>query len=261
MNLTLKAIILGVVEGVTEFLPVSSTGHLILTGHALEFPAPFSSTFEIAIQAGAILAVVFLNIGFFKQFINPKRWISRDALVIIVGCLPAALLGVLVHKWIKLLLFNPTGVAIALIAGGFLMMYTQFRVPPGREVEPAHLSYKQALTVGLFQCLSLWPGMSRSASSMIGGLWSGLDYKSSARYSFLLAVPLILAASVFDLSSTPTLTRQSLELIAVGTLVSFGVAVVSIKLFLSLLDRLKFFPFALYRIGLGVLILSLEILT
>ncbi len=260
MNLTFKAMILGVVEGVTEFLPISSTGHLVLAGHALSMPNPFSTTFEIAIQAGAILAVVVLNPSFFKPFLSPAHWIGKEARIMVVGCLPAALVGVFIHDWIKIWLFNPTSVAIALIVGGILMIATQLYVRPTTEVSPSEITVRQALTVGMFQCLSLWPGMSRSASSMMGGLWSGLGYTASAKYSFLLAVPLILAASIFDLSSANHLTTYQVKAIMVGTIISFGVAVVSIKVFLALLNRLKFIPFAIYRILIGLLILFLEVL-
>lgn len=262
-EIILKALALSVLEGLTEFIPVSSTGHLILAGHALQFPEPFAGSFEIAIQAGAILAVVTHNFSFFKQFLNPKNWINSESLTIITACIPAAILGVLIHDKIKAVLFNPVSVAVALILGGVLMiMVDRVRFSRRTEISPQPISsigLRAALITGIFQCLSLWPGMSRSASSIIGGRVAGLSYRTAAQFSFIIAVPLISAASLFEIiKASSEITLSQMGLIGMGAGVSWVVAFFSIRWFLDILNRFKLAPFAYYRIGLGLLILLLE---
>ncbi len=254
--LIVKACILGVVEGLTEFIPVSSTGHLILADTLLGLNSEKMATFDVAIQLGAILAVVVYYKRFFLNLVMPSQWFKHDFMVILVAMLPAIFLGVVFHSFIKEHLFSPITVAIGLFLGAILMLIAQKKASPTPQTtEIAHLSYKQALTIGLYQCLALWPGFSRSGSTISGGLLAKLDYKTSAAFSFIVAVPLMAAAVSFDLIKTaPSLTSQDFALIGIGGVVSFGVALLSIVVFLRLLEKLKLAPFAWYRIVVSVVI-------
>ena len=256
-----KAMLLGVIEGLTEFIPISSTGHLILAGHLLAFPEPFAATFDVAIQAGAISAALVLYWPFFSHFSKPRHWISKDAKLIFISCLPAAIVGVVAHSTIKKLLFTPLWVAIAFVVGGIALLIIEKKCIQTKETPVAEMTYRQALAVGVAQCASLWPGMSRSGSAIAGGLLSKMGYQSSARYSFLIAVPLIIAASIFDLGKSGfLLTNAEWIAIGVGIITSFIVALASIKLFLTILNRFRLVPFAYYRIGIGSLIILVELL-
>ncbi len=248
-----KAAILGIIEGVTEYLPVSSTGHLIIAGKWLEFSSANTQTFDIAIQLGAILAVFLLYRPYFMAFFSPKNWFKKDMNILITACLPALILGFLMHSFIKAHLFSEFTVAIALITGAFGMIAVQLGFKDKADtVSLENISYKQAFIIGCFQCLALWPGMSRSASTIAGGLIAKLDYETSAKFSFLVAVPIMLAAVSYDLIKTaPQLSVMDIKLIAIGFLVSFVVAWASIVTFLSLLKRWKLIPFACYRLVLG----------
>ena len=256
-----KAMLLGVIEGLTEFIPISSTGHLILAGHLLEFPEPFAGTFDVAIQAGAISAALVLYWPFFSNFLRPRHWVSKDAALIVISCLPAAIIGALAHSMIKKLLFTPLSVAIAFVVGGVALLVIDKKWAQTQETSIAKMTYRQALIVGIAQCASLWPGMSRSGSAIAGGLMSKMGYQSSARYSFLIAVPLIFAASIFDLGKSGfVLTTSQWIAIAAGLITSFIVALASIKLFLAFLNRFRLAPFAYYRIGVGSIIILVELL-
>lgn len=256
----LKAALLGAVEGFTEFLPVSSTGHLIIVGDLLSFSGMNAETFEIAIQSGAILAVVFL---FWRRFLALLTFNKgensfsglKGILLLAVGCFPPALLGLMFHKSITENFFNPTSVAIALIFGALLMLaFDKEKNTSTTKLE--EISFKQAILIGLIQSLSLWPGMSRSGSTIIGGLIVGLSRQVAAEFSFLLAVPLIFAATGYQLyKEASQITSESLTLLATGTLVSFVTGVIAITWMIKLLQKHSFFPFAIYRIALGILIL------
>jgi undecaprenyl-diphosphatase len=250
----IKAIFLGIVEGITEFLPVSSTGHLILVGQFLQFSGTNSETFDIAIQLGAILAVFWLYRAYFIDLFHPKKWFKTEMNKLLIACLPALILGAATHKAIKLHLFSPFTVACALIFGGIVMIIVEKWIklkPTTHTIED--ISYKQAFIIGCFQCFALWPGMSRSASTIIGGLAAKLDYETSAKFSFIVAVPVMTAAVGYDLlKSYNTLTSHDIGLIGIGFVTAFIVAWVSIVGFLSLLKKWKLFPFAVYRILLGV---------
>jgi len=253
------AIILGVLEGITEFIPISSTGHLILVGDALSFTGPIADTFSVAIQLGAILAVVVLYPDFFKKALTPKHWLSRENRLILTAIAPAMVLGFLIYDLIKEHLFGPTTVMGALFVGGLVMILVEKRLgDTGNTTSFETLTFKQALTVGICQCAALWPGMSRSASTIVGGLISGMSHTFAAEFSFIIAVPVMVAAVGYDLlKSAAILNAHSLMLIGVGFLVSFVVAVASILTFLKLLSRFKLIPFALYRIVLSLILMGI----
>ncbi len=257
MTDAITAGILGIVEGLTEYLPVSSTGHLILVGRGLQFANGNTATFDIAIQLGAILAVVVLFRAYFLSLLNPKTWFSAKGKVLATACFPVMVVGLLTHHWIKLHLFNPITVAAALIVGAIIMLIVE-KLPSKtlKTTKIEDITIKQALMVGLCQCFALWPGMSRSASTITGGILAGLSYEIAAEFSFLIAVPVMTAAVAFDMiKSAASLTTHEFGLIGIGFVVSFVVAMLSIEALISILKRYRFFPFALYRIALGAFLL------
>lgn len=253
MNEYFFAIIQGIVEGLTEFVPVSSTGHLILAGHMLSVTGETAKTFEVFIQLGAILAVAFL----YRQRMGEmlRRWkevsTSEQRLTlwhIGLATLPAMGLGLLLHKLIKAYLFSPLTVLIGLVAGGIFMIFAEKRQIPISAVGVDGMSYRQALGIGLFQCLALWPGFSRSGATIAGGLLLGASYRAATEFSFLLAIPMMVAASGLDLlKSAQVLSRSDLGPFSVGFVISFLVAWLSVVSFLRLLERVKLAPFAWYR--------------
>jgi undecaprenyl-diphosphatase len=253
------AAILGIVEGLTEFVPVSSTGHLIVVGHLLGFEGPRAATFEVFIQLGAILAVVVLykerflrlcTFGTAAGFRGP-----RGVLLLGLTSLPALVLGALTHSLIKEYLFNPTTVAMGLGIGGVGIIVTERFLPKVRKVGIDAVGGREALGVGLFQCLALWPGMSRSACTIVGGMIVGLERETAAQYSFLAAVPIMFAATVLDLyKSLPILQGSDVPMFATGFIVSFVAAWLAIKFFLRFLASHTLNPFGWYRIvaALGI---------
>ncbi|WKZ58023.1 MAG: undecaprenyl-diphosphate phosphatase [Bdellovibrionota bacterium] len=254
------AVVLGIIEGLTEFIPVSSTGHLILANELLGFTGDKAHTFDIVIQLTAILAVVWLYKQRFRELCTFEHktsfsgWAGLARLG--VACLPAFILGALLHDSIKSLLFFPLPVACALIVGGVIMIALERRgsTPSVHSLE--QLTLRQAFLIGCFQCISLWPGMSRSASTIIGGLCVGLNRIVAAEFSFLVAVPVMCAAVGYELfKSASELVWQDLPLFLVGFIVSFITALLAIKFFLSLLRRWTLEPFGWYRIGVGVIVL------
>jgi undecaprenyl-diphosphatase len=253
--------ILGIVEGLTEYLPISSTGHLILAGHLLDFEGQKAETFEIVIQLGAILAVVVL---YYRRFLELFQF-SRDGglkgidgiVKLGIACFPAALVGLLLHKQIKNFLFSPLTVALALIVGGIVMMLVDEK-PEAQESDLDSVTLRDAVLVGLFQCFALWPGMSRSGSMIVGGLLIGMRRIVAAEFSFLVAVPIMTMASGYDLlKSREFLSSADIPLFAYGFLTSFVVAMLSVKFFLAVLRRYSLFSFGLYRILLGIVVLLL----
>jgi undecaprenyl-diphosphatase len=257
MSKIFDASLMGLVEGLTEFLPVSSTGHLILFGEAISFDK--DPTFKIIIQFGAILAVVALYWRRFLALLVGSSALGfsgyRGLALLISACLPGMIFGVLFHKTITEILFSPMPVAVALITGGILMLILEKRVAP-RIHDIDGISFKHAFIVGIVQCFALWPGMSRSGSSIIGGLLSGLSKRVSAEFSFILAVPMMTAASVYQLyKDWSNLGAEDLPVYLAGLLVSFLTALLAIKFFLSVLSKYSFAPFAWYRIALGGLVL------
>ncbi|CUH97726.1 Undecaprenyl-diphosphatase 3 [Propionispora sp. 2/2-37] len=252
MSDTVVAVILGIVEGVTEFLPVSSTGHMILAGHMLDFGGEFASVFEVFIQLGAILSILVLYWDKFVHMLRPRKLsIRRGGLSlqhVIAGILPVLLLGYLLHKPIKEYLFSPFTVILGLIAGGILMLVAEKAAgrPVVRSVES--ITIKQAFWVGLFQILSLWPGFSRSGSTISGGLLLGLSRTAAADFSFIIAVPLMSVACVYDLLKVwNKLNVGDLQMIAIGFIVSFVIAYLSVVWFLRFLNKSTLASFAYYR--------------
>ena len=253
----LVAAILGVVEGLTEFLPVSSTGHMIMVGHLWGFEGDTAETFEVVIQLGSILAVVvmfwrrlfgLIGIHFGKQ---PHEGTGKGRLTlghIVLGMIPAVVLGLVFHDTIKSL-FNPVNVMYALVVGGLLLIAAECLKPkepraPGLD----DMTYRQAFMIGCFQCLALWPGFSRSGATISGGMLMGVSRYAASEFSFLLAVPMMMGATALDLyKSWSFLTVEDIPMFAVGFVTAFIVALIAIKTFLQLIKRISFIPFAIYR--------------
>ncbi len=256
------AVIMGVVEGLTEFLPVSSTGHLIIAGDLLNFTGNKAASFDVFIQLGAILAVVVLYWRRFVHLIPMGKTETQGGFsgihgIILLGLttLPALVTGYLAHHAIKAYLFKPATVALALAVGGVGILLAEKYKPKSRVFELDQMGYLQAFMVGCFQCLSLWPGMSRSASTIIGGLFSGLDRRTATEYSFLAAVPVMIAATGYDLlKSWQFLEVQDAPFFVVGFVVSFVSAAVAIKAFIGLVQRWSLAPFAYYRLLIAPII-------
>lgn len=263
--LLLHAIIIAIVEGITEFLPVSSTGHMIIVGDIINYKATageaFVEMFDVVIQLGAILAIVVL---YWKKIMDSlknfseygfKLWTS-----IIVAFIPSAVIGLLLHSAIKAKLFNSLTVAIALVVGGFMMIYfekTYRKRAITKKIEDVNV--KQAIKIGLFQCLALWPGMSRSASTIMGAWISGLSNAAAAEFSFFLALPTMVAASGLELIKTDFSAFNSSHYIAlaVGFVVAFLVALIVVDKFIAFLKRKPMRIFAIYRIFIGIILIVL----
>ncbi|AUX45797.1 UDP pyrophosphate phosphatase [Sorangium cellulosum] len=261
------AVLLGVLEGLTEFLPVSSTGHLILLGAWLGHESEAAKTLDIVIQLGAVLAVV---VYFRARLADTARgMLRRDpeslrlALALAFAFFPAALVGLVFHKAIKAYLFGPGPVAVALIAGGVVMIAVEAaraRRPAPGATRLEDVTLQRAFAIGLAQCFSLWPGASRSMTTIVGGQLSGLSTAAAAEFSFLLAIPTLGAATVFDLAKNGGALLDAPggpAALAVGLAVSFVVALLVIAVFLRYLKRFGLAPFGWYRIALGALVLWL----
>lgn len=254
-----QAVVLGLVEGITEFIPVSSTGHLIVAGDLIGFTGERAKTFEIFIQLGAILSVVWL---YRDRFLGVARDAgrhpeSRRFLVnLALGFLPAAVIGLLAHKWIKAHLFTVPTVALALVVGGLAILLIE-RLHPAEKVPTVDaLPPRLALGVGFAQVLALFPGVSRAGATILGGYMLGLSRSAATEFSFFLAVPVMVAATLLDLvSSRGNLSAGDIPVFAVGFLVSFASALVVIRAFLGFVSRRNFIPFAWYRIAAGCAIL------
>jgi undecaprenyl-diphosphatase len=252
------AFVLGVVEGLTEFVPVSSTGHLIIAGHLLGFTGEKAAIFEVTIQFGAILSVVFLyrqrflrlfGVGANSQSHPSNLSGSAGLLRIALATAPALVVGYLARNVIKTHLFTPLAVSCALAAGGIAIMIVEhfMRGRPGCSLEK--LTFGQALGVGCFQVLSLWPGTSRAAATIVGGMILGLERKGAAEFSFLIAVPIMLAVEVYEVTKMRSLfTAQDTTQFLIGFAVSFIVALFAVKSFILFLSRWTLVPFAWYRI-------------
>ena len=260
MSLLWIAIVLGIVEGLTEFLPVSSTGHLILAGHAMGFTGPRADLFEVFIQLGAILAVVWEYRARLLRAVTglgSRPEARRFAAAVAIAFVPAASVGFLIHDWIEAALFSPRTVAFALLAGAVAILVVEALPLRARTEEAEAISWGQALAVGLAQCVSLWPGFSRSAATILGGLLCGLDRKTATEFSFFLAIPTLGAATVYDLvKQRDALHAGDLVWLLVATGVSFVVAWASIRWLLRFVATHDLRPFAWYRIALGILVLA-----
>jgi len=257
----LIVILLGIVEGLTEFIPVSSTGHLVLAGELLGFDSAAAGTFEIVIQLGAILAVIVLYWRRFWDVLAGLGRGDRGAMLftrnIALGFLPSAVIGLLVYKAVKLMLETPVIVAVALIVGGVAILVIERAVKTSRVASVEEMSWRTALGIGVIQCLSMIPGVSRSGATILGALSLGVERKTAAEYSFFLAVPTMLAASGYDLfKSGGSLGDGDWTAIAVGFVVSFVVALVVIRWFVGIVSRHGFAPFAWYRIVAGTIALA-----
>jgi undecaprenyl-diphosphatase len=264
---TLEAIIVAVIEGLTEFLPVSSTGHMVIASSLLGIEEDeFTKVFEVAIQLGAIMAVVIL---YWKKFFDFSRW--QFYLKLIIGVIPALLLGYLLTEKIYALLESATTVAVAMLAGGIVLLFIDkvFKNPVVKEEE--QLSYGKAFMIGCWQVISMIPGVSRSAATIIGGMQQKLTRNLAAEFSFYLAVPTMVAASGYSLflknwtgngeakKGYELITENSQNLIAfiVGNVVAFVVALLAIKFFIKFLQVHGFKVFGIYRIIVGLLLLIL----
>jgi undecaprenyl-diphosphatase len=266
MTLTLTAILLGIVEGLTEFIPVSSTGHLILASEIFGYDAETWKVFNVVIQLGAILAVV---VQYWRTFWAVGRGLLRLEPVsvafvrnILVAFLPAAILGVLFKKYIDVLLGAPLVVGWALLVGGIAILLVERVARPGPASGVAQLPVSQALGVGLLQCLAMIPGVSRSGATIMGALAMGIERRTAAEFSFFLAVPTMLGATTLELFQARHALAAGLgpvgwTQIAVGFVVAFIVALVVIKAFVAYVSRSGFAPFAWYRIVAGIAAIAL----
>ena len=256
MPILLIAIILGIVEGVTEFIPVSSTGHLILATELLGFDADKWAAFNVIIQLGAILAIIVLYWRTFwavlEGMLKGQAISWRFVRNILVAFLPSAILGFLLINRIEALLGNGLVVAVALILGGIAILVIEKLVKPGEIVGVAEMPLKQVVGVGVIQCLAMIPGVSRSGATILGGLSLGIERRTAAEFSFFLAVPTMLGATVLQLAKHhDRLGATSMSGIALGFVTSFLVAVVVIKWFMAIVTKRGFAPFAWYRILVG----------
>jgi undecaprenyl-diphosphatase len=255
----LNALILGIVEGLTEFLPVSSTGHLILMGQLLDFNDDKGKVFEIAIQFAAILAVVWeyrTRLWHTLGSMTSEPVSQRLAINLMVAFLPAAILGFLFLKQIKAHLFNPLVVASAFIIGGFLILWAERRKHVIRAESVDDMTWKDALKVGFAQALAMIPGTSRSGATIIGGLFFGLSRRAATEFSFFLAIPTMFAATLYDVYKHRDLFSSSdISLFAVGGTVSFISAFLAVRGLIRFISRHDFTVFAWYRIVFGVLVL------
>ena len=256
----LHALILGIVEGLTEFLPVSSTGHLILAGDLLHFNDEKGKVFEIVIQFGAILAVVWeyrAKIGRIVKGLPHDREAQRFALNLAIAFMPAAVLGLLFHKTIKALLFQPLPVALAFIVGGLIILWAERRRHVVRIVMVEQLGFGDALKLGLAQALALIPGTSRSGATIIGGLLFGLSRQAATEFSFFLAIPTLTAATFYQAYSARALfSSADMPMFAVGFIAAFVSAFLCVRWLLRFISSHDFSSFAWYRIAFGVVVLA-----
>lgn len=277
----IKAFILGIVEGLTEFAPVSSTGHMIIVDDMwlktdLIFTSKYvANTFKVVVQLGSILAVLvvfkdrFIDMLGLSRFKAKGRGEQRSGSMsgryqgrrlklghVIVGLIPAGLLGVLLENYIDEYLFSTATVLVGLVVGAILMIVADRFRPKRPVIETVdQITYKQAFSIGLFQCLSIWPGFSRSGSTISGGVLLGLSYRAAADFTFIMAVPIMAGASALSLiKNWQYFTLDALPFFIIGFIAAFLFALLSIRFFLKLINRVKLVPFAVYRILLAVVI-------
>jgi undecaprenyl-diphosphatase len=250
---TLQAIIIAIVEGITEFLPISSTGHMIITQKLLGMESTeFVKMFTVNIQFGAILSVIVL---YWKRFFQTWDFYFK----LFVAFLPAAIFGILLNSWIESLLENVLVVAISLVLGGIILVFVDnwFKNPNIDQ----KITYPKALKIGFFQVIAMIPGVSRSAATIIGGLTQKLTRKNAAEFSFFLAIPTMFGATVLELfKSYKTIDHENLKILLTGNIVAFIVALIAIKGFISYLTKHGFKIFGYYRIAIGMLIIVLLVL-
>ncbi|MBD1432447.1 undecaprenyl-diphosphate phosphatase [Sphingobacterium sp. DN00404] len=250
-----QAIVLAIIEGLTEFLPVSSTGHMII-GTALMGmePSPFVKLFTIVIQLGTILSVLVL---YYRRFFKSLDFYYK----LVVAAIPASILGLVLNDFIDSLLESPLMVAVMLVIGGIILLFVDKWFNRPQVDNSDDISYKQAFIIGWYQCLALIPGTSRSASTIVGGMTQSLTRKAAAEFSFFLAIPMMLGASVVKLykfmKEGHVLTGEEINLLIVGNVVGFIVAIIAIKSFISVLTKYGFKAFGWYRIIVGLVIIGL----
>lgn len=257
----LQALLLGLVEGLTEFIPVSSTGHLILLVDLLRFQGPEGKVFEVVIQLGAILAVCTI---YFRRLLNvaiglpSEPGAQRFAIAILVAFLPAAVVGALSHEFIKSVLFSPWVVSVALIVGGIAIVIIERLPLRPRHGEIETFPMPLALGIGIMQCLALVPGVSRSGATILGALLLGVERRTAAEFSFFLAIPTMLGATVYDLyKNWSHLSFDDGALIAAGFVSAFVAGAVVVRFVLHFIGRYGFAPFGWYRIVIGSAMLAL----
>lgn len=262
------AFVLGLVEGLTEFAPVSSTGHMIIVDDFLFqskelFSPAVANTFKIVIQLGSILAVVVVMWGRFMSLLGLNRRKERspfeprlNLLQVIVGLIPAGVLGVLFNDYIDEYLFSTKTVVVGLVLGAILMIAADWFRPRRPRAETVdQITYGQAFSVGLIQCLSLWPGFSRSGSTISGGVLAGMSHRAAADFTFIMAVPIMAGASFLSLlKSWDSITMEAVPFFIIGFISAFVFALISIRFFLKLINRIKLVPFAIYRLVLAAVI-------
>lgn len=268
--LAIKSMILGVVEGLTEFLPVSSTGHLVVFQSLLKFngeTANYVEMYTYVIQLGAILAVVILYwkkiretlINFFPKKVGYEKSGFRFWFIIFIACIPGGVFGILLDDIADKYLFNPTSIAITLFLGGIGMIYAENKFRTNRvKTRDLNITVKQAIIIGLFQCLAIIPGMSRSASTIIGGWVSGLSTVAAAEFSFFLAIPVMVGMSILKIlkiGGLGTITSSEIISLIIGFVVSFVVALAVINKFISYLKKKPMRIFAIYRMIFAVVVL------
>ena len=256
----LKALFLGFIEGLTEFLPISSTGHLILFRDLIGFQSDPNRVFEVVIQLGAILAVCWLYRK--KIFDLVKGLFGGDAearhftISVLIAFFPAAIIGVLAVDFIKQVLFSPLVVAVALIVGGFIIFWVEAKQFEHKTIEATKITYKQAFMVGCAQCVAMIPGTSRSGATIVGGMFAGLSRKASTEFSFFLAMPTMLGAATFDLiRNADVLTQDNMLNIAVGFVAAFISALLVVSALVQFVEKHTLRVFAWYRIILGIILL------
>lgn len=262
------AFILGLVEGLTEFAPVSSTGHMIIVDDFLfqtkdMFSPEVANTFKIVIQLGSILAVVVLMRERFINLLGLRGRTGEQAsgprlklLQVIVGLMPAGILYLLVDDYVDKYLFSAETVVVGLVLGALLMLAADWFRPRRPKTESVdQITYKQALTVGLIQCVAMWPGFSRSGSTISGGVLTGMSHRAAADFTFIMAVPIMAGASLFSLmKSWDSITADVIPFFVVGFASAFVFALISIRFFLKLINKIKLVPFAIYRLVLAAVI-------
>lgn len=252
-----QSIIIGIVEGLTEFIPISSTGHMIIAEKLLGVSeTEFVKVFTIAIQLGAILAVVVL---YWKKFFDFNNW--HFYIKLIVGVIPAIILGLLFSKQIDALLESTTTVAITLLGGGIVLIFVDKFFTKPRIQSEKQVSYLNSFTIGIWQCIAMIPGVSRSAASIIGGMQQKLTRSAAAEFSFFLAVPTMLAATGYKLlkfyKEKGGFSGEEIKLLAIGNIIAFVVAMIAIKFFIEFLKKHGFRLWGIYRVILGIVLLVL----
>jgi undecaprenyl-diphosphatase len=248
----IQSIIIAIIEGITEFLPVSSTGHMILASSLMHIhDDAFVKTFEISIQLGAIMAIVMM---YAKRFLKGLPIYFKLG----IAFLPTAVIGFLAYDFIKAYLFNPVIVAVSLIIGGIVLILIDRKVVTRKSQTDVleNIDYRHAFFIGLIQCFSMIPGVSRAAATIIGGVFNGLDKKQATEFSFLLAVPTMFAATGYDLIRTPVIfSKHEILLLVTGFFIAMVTAWIAVKLFLKVVENYGFKHFGYYRIVIGIVFL------